>query len=247
MTATVKYEGSTSYVTYTANSYLLRGADDIVIQAGHKGTIFAYAGNDTVHGSTGADLVYGGDGNDLLLGNNGADTLYGQNGDDSIDGGGDNSADKLYGDAGNDTLSGGGGADTIYGGADNDRIYGNAGNDDLYGGAGNDTIYADSGWDYLMGEDGNDFYVIEAIGKSEIWETSGDEDVIIFTAVNYDDLSYAQQGDDLWIASAATIASGSFSSGVIIHDYYAAGSDTIEYLAGADGTAHLLTDFLLLA
>lgn len=46
---------------------------------------------------------------------------------------------------------------------------------------------------------------------------------------------------------STSYVSGSFSSGVIIHDYYASGSNTIEYLAGADGNLHLLADFLLLA
>ena len=85
-------------------------------------TIYAGAGDDTVHGYNGNDTIYGGDGND---------TLYGGNGDDVI-----------YGESGNDTLYGGDGADVLIGGVGDDYLAGDAGAD-IYihsRGDGNDVI-----------------------------------------------------------------------------------------------------------
>lgn len=245
MAATVKYQGATSYVAYTYNSYLLRGNDHIIVQAGHVGTIFAYAGDDTVNGSSGADQIYGGDGNDVLYGGNGADFLSGDVGNDYLSGGNDNANDTLRGGVGADTLYGYGGFDSLQGDDGDDYLNGGGSNDTLRGGAGNDILDVDSGWDLLYGEGGYDIYRIADTQKAEIWETSGAADRIVFNEAQFSDLDHSRVGDDLWIASSAAIAAGVFGSGFFIHDFFIEGANSIEEIVGSDGVLHTMSDFLL--
>ena len=72
-------------------------------------TIYAGAGDDTVHGYNGNDTIYGGDGNDTLYGGNGDDVIYGEEGNDKLYGG--DGDDVLIGGVGNDYLSGDTGTD----------------------------------------------------------------------------------------------------------------------------------------
>jgi Ca2+-binding RTX toxin-like protein len=119
------------------NTKLGTGGIDVLTDSGIDDLMFAFAGDDTLHGGLGVDFVVGGTGNDKLFGDAGADTLNGLAGNDLLYGG--KGADILKGNGENDTLRGGINSDTLYGGTGNDRLIGDAGRDQLYGGAGNDT------------------------------------------------------------------------------------------------------------
>lgn len=152
------------------DSYLVKGAGDIVVEQANGGydivstavdyrmaanveelwlsrdglTAYGNAGDNRVLGSAGTDKIYGEAGNDLLQGAGGDDRIYGGAGDDDVRG--EAGADRLFGDAGNDKLSGGDGDDLIYGGA---------GNDTINGGAGSDLLYGDGGADRFMFRNGD--------------------------------------------------------------------------------------------
>ncbi len=65
--------------------------------------MFAFDGDDTIHGGAGHDYIHGGAGDDIIYGGEGDDTIYGGEGNDLIFAGkGD---DVLFGGAGADTFS----------------------------------------------------------------------------------------------------------------------------------------------
>ncbi len=86
------------------------------------GTIFGFAGNDTLIGGALTDTIDGGWGNDTLNGKGGADTVDGAGGNDRIIA--DAGADTLLGGAGNDRfeLASGGTGSAVDGGADYDTL-----------------------------------------------------------------------------------------------------------------------------
>lgn len=134
------------------DSYVVRSAADVVIEAAGSGHDRVRASVDIVLGDNVEDLTLFGlaragsgnvlnngiDGNDrgnILLGLDGADRLIGAGGDDLLDGG-----------SGNDRLDGGDGRDTLLGGDGEDRLFGGTGKDTLTGGAGRDVFrFAEEG------------------------------------------------------------------------------------------------------
>lgn len=170
----------------------------------------ALGGDDTVYGSAYVDFIQGGSGNDILYGNGDDDTLVGQAGND-----------ELYGGDGDDFLHGGStdtGQDLLNGGSGNDRMYGGPG-DDLY------VHTLNSGVDTI-----ND-------GASETLDNGygGGEDIIYMTGVNLADIRLFQDGDDLWITSAADVSDGFFDDGVVVEDFYLAETNTfVEWIYTAD-------------
>ncbi len=88
------------------------------------GTIFGYAGNDSLTGGIGGERIEGGYGNDILTGNGGIDILLG--------------------DAGDDALFGGIGADQLLGGEGNDRLFFDYADSVIDGGIGSDTMVVGS-------------------------------------------------------------------------------------------------------
>ena len=142
-----------SDVVYTM--YGTDADDEMSLSDGSGGTLrygrsylYAYAGNDNIHGSHDGsfpETLDGGEGADIIFGLDGADVLYGQAG-----------ADVLNGGSGIDTLIGGTDADEMQGGDDNDYLDGGDGGDLMKGGEGNDTMYGYEGADWVCGGLGED-------------------------------------------------------------------------------------------
>ena len=129
-------ESFSNAITYTINSGVTSGFENIRIY-GDK--------NDSITGDSTANIIEGGAGADTLTGGDGNDTLYGYfsgNGFGMSDG-----DDTLYGGAGNDTLVAGSGDDIVDGGAGADTLTGDGNTDtgngvdyDRGGAAGSDTF-----------------------------------------------------------------------------------------------------------
>ena len=101
-----------------------------------------------------------------------------------------NSKAILHGDEGNDTLFSGRGDDVLDGGAGDDKLYGYDGNDTLIGGTGND---------YMEGGFGNDTYVFaKGHGHDTIYDQGG-SDTLQFTDINFTDVKFRKNGNDLII------------------------------------------------
>jgi Ca2+-binding RTX toxin-like protein len=170
----------------------------------------ALAGNDTVYGSAYNDYIDGGSGNDKLYGNGGNDALLGQTGND-----------ELYGGDGNDLLVGGtddAGADWLDGGAGDDNMFGGNG-DDVY------VHNLNQGVDHL--NDGNTAAMVPGYG--------GGEDILYMTGVNFADLRLYQDGNNLWVSSAADVADGVFNDSVVIEDFFLVETNTfVEWIYTAD-------------
>ncbi len=156
------------------DSYVVKGAGDIVVEAPDSGydnvtssinyTLTANVeqlrltgdarsgiGNDLdnrIVGNAVANVLRGGGGDDVIQGVDGNDTIWGDDGNDSLLG--DAGADVLYGGNGNDLLSGGAGNDSIQAGAGADTIEGGVGNDTMSGGSGADIFRFKDG--YTTGE-----------------------------------------------------------------------------------------------
>ncbi|WMY91385.1 calcium-binding protein [Snodgrassella communis] len=122
----------------------------------------------------------------------------------------------IYAGAGDDRLSGGDRDDIIDGGEGDDHLYGRGGNDILIGGAGDDSIWSKdgddiiiggSGNDYLYGGGGNDIYIFsKGHGQDMVWDgnvsllgENGKEDTIIFTDVNFYEVTYRKEGNTLFL------------------------------------------------
>ncbi|MBS7821608.1 hypothetical protein J7552_10045, partial [Wohlfahrtiimonas chitiniclastica] len=151
-----------------------------------------WSGALTLTGNEQGYNVYGASGNDTIRAGDGNDAVYGRNGNDI-----------LYGEEGNDALYGEGGNDTLYGGAGNDKLYGGQGNDVLIGGIGDDYLEGGDGARYGVGNktyqfskgDGND-----TINNYDGYgDQNNDTDIIKFSDVNSDEVSYRGENYDLII------------------------------------------------
>lgn len=181
--------------------------------------------NDFLNGAGGADTLYGDSGNDIIWGGDGYDILNGDGGDDF-----------LSGEAGNDTLNGGSGNDSLHGGALVDTLNGGTGNDNLWGGTGND-IYR---FTYGQGVDtiNDDLSPAGATGNG-----GGTADELVFTNQLKSSLTFIQNGDDLWITTAADWADGTMTSGVVIEDHYLGGNTQMEWLVDSSGGRYWIPSY----
>ena len=96
------------------------------------------------------------------------------------------------GGAGNDTLNGNSGIDYLDGGAGNDKLYGGSGADTLIGGTGND--YLDGGYQ------GDTYIFSKGHGQDTVSDYSAGlagEDILKFTDVNFTDVKFTKDSDDL--------------------------------------------------
>ena len=118
--------------------------------------------------------------------------------------------DTLNGSSGNDTLIGGAGADTLNGDNDADVLIGGTGADTLNGGSGNDTLIGGTGDDTLDGGYGDDVYVFGAgaghdiITQYDPSAASSYTDTLRFEDINYNELWFGQEGNDLLINVVGT-------------------------------------------
>ena len=172
------------------------------------------AGDDTIYSSLGADTIYGGKGNDSLevFGTN--SVTYAGDGDDEITLY-YNSAKTVYGEKGNDYVS------IEYGQVE---VYGGEGNDFLESGLmNNSNLYFSKG-------DGNDLYRYRGALKYDRGQGDGknvNEDTLVFQDLSFDELSFAQDGDNLVINYGE-------NASVTIENYY-------KYL-GAEGAELAFAD-----
>ncbi len=120
------------------------------------------------------------------------DTLLGRDGDD-----------LLVGNSGNDVINGEGGNDTLLGGGGNDSILGGSGQDSLDGQAGNDTLRGQGGRDTIIGGDGDDVFEWDATidGVDQVNNSSGSDQVSIFTGAASDSVTVAKSGAILQVTS----------------------------------------------
>ncbi len=125
----------------------------------------------------------------------------------------------IYSREGDAVINGWGYANIVTGGSEdqtittygyNDVIYTGAGNNIVYTGAGNDTIYSGSGNNFLQGGTGSDTYVFSKGHGQDIVSDNGDApngkirsvnivDTIKFTDVNFADVKFARDGNNLII------------------------------------------------
>ena len=172
------------------------------------------AGDDTIYSSLGADTIYGGKGNDSLevFGTN--SVTYAGDGDDEITLY-YNSAKTVYGEKGNDYVS------IEYGQVE---VYGGEGNDFLESGLmNNSNLYFSKG-------DGNDLYRYRGALKYDRGQGDGknvNEDTLVFQDLSFDELSFAQDGDNL-------VLNYGENASVTIENYY-------KYL-GAEGAELAFAD-----
>ena len=227
---------------------LIYGTMDSDILSGSVGhdEIYAYGGNDTVHGSLGADYCELGDGNDHALnipnGLSGADTFLGGAGDDSMVGSA--SGELFAGETGDDTILAGAGNDTVFGGAGRDFIDAGAGADlvdmgygqffdsgNIDGNGGRDTLKADfsassrplifhANQSDIRDSAGNVFFAWSGFEDFRITGSAGND--TIQTGAGNDTVSGAAGHD--WISLG------------VGHDYATAlgGNDTLIGEAGSD-------------
>ncbi|RYD78656.1 MAG: calcium-binding protein [Verrucomicrobiaceae bacterium] len=171
---------------------------------------------------------------EIYTGTSSADTLSGAGGNDIINGG--DGYDTINGDAGNDFLNGEGGNDTLNGGTGDDRLHGGALVDTLNGGSGNDLLWGGTGNDiykftYGQGVDtiNDDVSPTGATGNG-----GGANDELQFNQL-MSNLTFIQNGNDLWITTTADAADGIMTSGVIIEDHYLGGNNVVEWLVDSAG------------
>lgn len=168
-----------------------------------------------------------------IIGNALNNQIIGNQYDDFIFGGAGN--DRLFGEGGNDVLSGGAGNDTLVGGAGDDELFGNTGNNVHAGGVGNDI---------LNGGDGDDtfFFTLATDGLDTVSSFFGADpgnDQLVFTDVAVADFFFgvAADGVSLHITNTADAADGILDFGVIVEDYFLAGSPLgiVDAVFGTDG------------
>ena len=152
---------------------------------------------------------------------------YGGEGNDNISAANSNTGapiledDYLYGGAGNDTLNGNNGNDELYGEEGDDILNGGNGNDILSGGTGNDT---------LNGGTGDDTYVFNlGDGQDTITENSGDDRIVFGEGIEYSDLKFAKQGNNLNIF----LIGGDDS--ITVRDYFRDDNYKVESFQTSDG------------
>ncbi|MDR0716394.1 MAG: putative Ig domain-containing protein [Azoarcus sp.] len=207
-----------------------------------------------LEGGDGSDRLAGGDGNDKLYGDGGNDSLVGGAGNDLLSGGEGN--DQLAGDEGNDTLNGGAGNDLLLGGAGSDRLAGDAGADTLSGEAGNDVLLGGGGDDLLIGGKGDDtlagdglssgtsgFVVLNGSGNDTYRFAPGDGRDTIIERSGYKDILKLEEGfrlQEVWTTRESNNLVLRFvdhpGDVIIVENYFASGSNTIEEIHFADGT-----------
>ncbi|SMY06553.1 calcium-binding protein [Flavimaricola marinus] len=146
--------------------------------------------------------------------------------------------DTIQGLDRNDTLTGMAGSDRIYGNDGDDVLSGGDGRDFLFGGEGDDTLHTSANEytnidEYLRGGNGNDTYIISRdTGRVMILgetASSGNADVVIFSGIDFDDItgaSIASNGD----LRLTLINAGGDEVRITIRDYQA-----IERFEFADG------------
>ncbi|WP_200845288.1 calcium-binding protein [Roseomonas sp. 18066] len=157
--------------------------------------------------------------------------------------------DSLYGGDGNDTLDGGAGNDYLYGDRDligstvfasADTIYGGAGDDFIYGGGGADLMSGDGGVNRLDGGAGNDIYVHQRSlgGQDTIMEgaSNGASDLLVFNDVLFSSLFAV--ADPLNSNDLRLRTSTSTTDFVQIRDYFASGSNTVEFVQDSSGAVY---------
>ena len=143
--------------------------------------------------------------------------------DGSEDVSGTNYNDIIYGNGGNDTIHAGNGDDIIYGGNGNDTILGEAGNDTIIGGAGDDAL--DGGY-------GNDTFVYNlGDGFDTIYDASGNDKIKFGEGINFNDLTFRTEGDNLRIT-----VKGDSKQGILIYNMFYNHNYDIETLEFADGS-----------
>ena len=116
--------------------------------------------------------------------------IGGTNGIDVLNG--TSKSEILLGGAGDDTLNGADGVDTLSGGSGNDKLYGGSGADTLIGGTGND--YLDGGYQ------GDTYIFSKGHGQDTVSDYSAGlagEDILKFTDVNFTDVKFTKDSDDL--------------------------------------------------
>ena len=141
-------------------------------------------------------VLYGTDGNDNITLSSGKAIIYAGAGDDGLRGG-----DR------DDILDGGEGDDHLYGEGGNDILIGGAGDDHIWSKDGDNIIIGGSGNDYLSGGGGNDIYIFsKGHGQDMVWDgnvslhsENGKEDTIIFTDVNFYEVTYRKEGNTLFL------------------------------------------------
>jgi len=75
---------------YETGTYLVNGANDLMIGMDQLDVMFGWKGNDVLIGEGGDDVLVGGEGNDVLYGGGGDDWFFGGQGNDTMYGGADN-------------------------------------------------------------------------------------------------------------------------------------------------------------
>ncbi|MDO4777716.1 MAG: calcium-binding protein [Cardiobacteriaceae bacterium] len=115
----------------------------------------------------------------------------------------------LQGSDGNDTINawaykselhGGEGNDTLNASSHDDRLFGGNGNDELNAKSGNDVLDGGSGNDYLDGGYGADTYLFrKGHGQDTVYDYGDvkDADTIRFSNVNFEDVRFRRENDDL--------------------------------------------------
>lgn len=221
--------------------------DDILIGDDRNNKIEGGPGNDTIHGGDGddllagnkdpnplstirmgpvtwmepekiepaKDLIYGGDGNDTIFTSS---KIY-HDPNTNIKISEDESQSIAYGQNGNDIIHVF--SATAYGGDGDDQITGNGPMCKLYGEQGDDHLKIFSSC-YADGGEGSDTYHISGQSMVEIQDTGkGGKDTLILKNVKSTiDLYTYRDGNDVYIFSAADVAKGDKSSGVILKNWF---------------------------
>nr|QIM10433.1 hypothetical protein PlAlph_3250 [uncultured Alphaproteobacteria bacterium] len=211
-------------------------------------TFNQHNGPETITGTSYDDVIYANGGDDTISASDGNDTIYGGSGNDTLNG--QNGNDILVGGSGNDYLAGGSGNDTyIYNMGDGfDTILDSSGTDKIKFGEGisfNDLSFRveDNHLRIIIGNDekqsiliqnivNNNNYNIETLefddgSTFELsqtgWKLNQRNSAETITGTSYDDVIYANGGDD-------TISAGNGNDTI----YGGGGRDTINAGNGND-------------
>ncbi|MFK0207727.1 calcium-binding protein [Agrobacterium sp. NPDC090283] len=110
------------------------------------------------------------------------------------------------------------GDDTLYGSSGVDTIHGQSGDDTIYGLSGDDSLSGDGGNDIVFGGQGNDaYFYVQGSGSDTIVEISseGDADSLTVSGLNFDDVEFTRQGEDL-VITVPESATGAGDGGSIL-------------------------------
>lgn len=179
----------------------------------HNRVLGASDGDDVIFAiESGPNSIDGLDGDDIILGGDLADLLLGNNGDDTINGG-----------AGDDVISGDSGNDSIQGSSGNDGLFGGQGDDTIDPGTGNDYIFASGGNDHLQFT--GDFGLVSVNSHDYI----GANNTAAFIGVNFNELWFSQNGDDLLATVIGT------SNQVTIRNWFLSDEYKLDHIEADDG------------